>query len=34
VGAGAVMTAIGLLAILWPARRAAQQDPKRALNEN
>ncbi len=29
-----VMAVIGLLAILWPARRAAQQDPMRALNEN
>jgi ABC-type antimicrobial peptide transport system permease subunit len=34
VGACAVMAAIGALAILWPARRAAQQDPLRALNEN
>ncbi len=34
VGACAVMAAIGLLAILWPARRATQQDPMRALNEN
>ena len=34
VGACAVMAAIGLLAILWPARRAAQQDPMRALNGN
>jgi putative ABC transport system permease protein len=30
----AVMAIIGLLAILWPARRAARQDPMRALNEN
>jgi predicted permease len=34
VGASAVMAAVGALAILWPARRAAQQDPLRALNEN
>lgn len=34
IGACVVMVAIGLLAILWPARRAAQQDPMRALNEN
>ncbi|MBX3277725.1 MAG: ABC transporter permease [Acidobacteria bacterium] len=34
VGACAVMAFIGLAAILWPARRAAQQDPMRALNEN
>jgi putative ABC transport system permease protein len=33
-GASAVMAAVGLLAILWPVRRAAQQDPMRALNEN
>jgi putative ABC transport system permease protein len=29
-----VMAVIGLLAIMWPARLAAQQDPMRALNEN
>jgi hypothetical protein len=34
VGACDVMAAIGLLAVLWPARRAAQQDPLSALNEN
>ena len=34
VVASAIMAASGLLAILWPARRAAQQDPMRALNEN
>jgi predicted permease len=34
VGACAVMAAIDLLAILWPARRAARQDPTQALNEN
>jgi ABC-type antimicrobial peptide transport system permease subunit len=33
-GACLVMTAVGLVAILWPARRAAQQNPMRALNEN
>jgi hypothetical protein len=33
VGACAVMAAIGLLAILWPARRATQQDPMRAERE-
>lgn len=34
IGACAIMALIGLLAMLWPARRAAQQDPLRALNEN
>ncbi|HEY8459521.1 MAG TPA: ABC transporter permease [Blastocatellia bacterium] len=32
-GACAVMAAIGLLAILWPARRATRQDPARAERE-
>jgi len=34
VGACVLMAGIGLLAMLWPARRAAQQDPMRSLNEN
>jgi len=33
-GACAMMTAIGLLATLWPARRAAGQNPIKALKEN
>jgi predicted permease len=34
VGACAVMVAVGLMVILWPASRATRQDPIRALNEN
>jgi predicted permease len=33
-GACALMAAIGLCAILWPARRAARQNPMAVLNEN
>ncbi|HEX5086106.1 MAG TPA: hypothetical protein VFY40_29070 [Blastocatellia bacterium] len=34
VGACALMGAIGLMVVLWPASRATRQDPIRALNEN